>query len=69
MNILYFWEPNGGLSLADRTNPYGPLLAAALQKQGITLEFGQYAFEKPYLKERRKAGVALHRCWKSETAI
>ena len=63
MKVLYFWEPNGGLSLADRTNPYGPLLASALQKQGTTLEFGQYAFEKPYLEARRAECGAMHINW------
>lgn len=63
MNALYFWEPKGGLSLSDQTNPYGPLLAMALQKQGICLEFGQYSFEKSYLEARRGACGALHINW------
>ena len=63
MKVLYFWEPNGGLSLDDRTNPYGPLLAAALEKQGTVLEFGQYSFQKPYLEERRADCGAMHINW------
>ncbi|MDA0745608.1 MAG: glycosyltransferase [bacterium] len=63
MKVLYFWEPKGGLSLTDRTNPYGPLLTSALEKQGTILEFGQYSFEKSYLEDRRTECTAIHINW------
>ena len=42
MNALYFWEPRPGLSLDDHCNPYGPLLAQALAKRSIHLEWTSY---------------------------
>ena len=49
MNAIFFWEEAGGLTLTDKCNPYGPLLALAMEKQGISVELGEYGFEKKYL--------------------
>ena len=53
MNVLFFWERAGGLTLNHKCNPYGPLLSLAFEKIGFHLELGDYAFEKEWLKEKR----------------
>lgn len=63
MNAIFFWEKAGGLTLSHKCNPYGPLLALAMQKQNIHLELGDYAFEKEYLKQKRQTHDVLHINW------
>lgn len=63
MNALFFWEKAGGLTLEHKCNPYGPLLARAMEKCGVHLALGDYAFEKSYLKAKRKTHEVLHINW------
>jgi glycosyltransferase involved in cell wall biosynthesis len=63
MNALFFWEKVGGLTLAHKCNPYGPLLALSMKKQGIQFELGDYEFEKEYLEKKRKTTDVLHFNW------
>lgn len=63
MKALFFWEKAGGLTLEHKCNPYGPLLALAMEKLGVDLELGDYAFEKAYLEEKRKTHDVLHINW------
>ena len=63
MKAFFFWEEVGGLTLAHRCNPYAGLLASALEKQGITLELGDYSFDRPSLKEKRAEYDVLHMNW------
>ena len=63
MNAIFFWEKAGGLTLAHKCNPYGPLLALSMKKQGIQLELGDYAFEKEWLEQKRKTHDILHINW------
>ena len=63
MRVIFFWERAGGLTLSHRCNPYGPLLARALEKLDIYLELGDYAFKKQDLKSKRNDFDALHINW------
>ena len=64
MRAFFFWEAAaGGLSLQDRCNPYGPLLARDLAKLGIQLELGDYAFRQDWLKDARNDYSVLHLNW------
>lgn len=63
MNALFFWERAGGLTLAHKCNPYGPLLARAMAKLGVHLALGDYEFEKAYLEEKRETFDVLHINW------
>ena len=63
MRALFFWEPVGGLTLEHRCNPYGPLLARALEKRGVHLELGDYEFEAGWLEEKRRDFQVLHLNW------
>ena len=63
MNAIFFWEKSGGLTLAHKCNPYGPLLSLSMKKQGIQLELGDYAFEKEELENKRETTEVLHINW------
>ena len=63
MNALYFWEPRPGLSLDDHCNPYGPLLAQALAKRSIHLEWTSYDITIEELAARRADFDVLHLNW------
>ena len=63
MNALYFWEPRPGLSLDDHCNPYGPLLAQALAKRSIHLEWTRYDITIEELAARRADFDVLHLNW------
>ena len=63
MNVLYFWEPRPGLGLNDHCNPYGPLLAQALAKRGIHLEWTSYGITVEELAARRADFDVLHLNW------
>ncbi|MBT3604832.1 MAG: hypothetical protein HOE48_15745 [Candidatus Latescibacteria bacterium] len=63
MKALFFWEKAGGLTLEHKCNPYGPLLALAMEKLDVHLELGDYAFEKVYLEEKRETFDVLHFNW------
>ena len=63
MNALFFWEKAGGLTLEHKCNPYGPLLARAMEKLDVHLELGDYGFEKDYLEEKRETFDVLHINW------
>jgi glycosyltransferase involved in cell wall biosynthesis len=63
MNVLFFWEPVGGLTLKHRCNPYGPLLARALAKLDVHLELGEGEFALEWLEEKRRDFQVLHLNW------
>ena len=63
MRAFFFWEPVGGMTLEHRCNPYGPLLARALEKRDILLELGDYAFERSWIEGNRKDYDVLHMNW------
>lgn len=63
MNVRFFWEAGGDFSLAHRGNPYGPLLAHAMQARGITFSAGDYAFTKQWLDDVRATDEVLHINW------
>ena len=63
MNVFFFWEPVGGLTLKHRCNPYAGLLALALEKLDIHLELGKYAFERDWLEKNRTDFDVLHLNW------
>ena len=63
MRTLFFWEPVGGLTLADPCNPYAGLLELELKKLDIDLELGDYDFEKSWLEVKRETCDVLHFHW------
>lgn len=63
MNVFFFWEPVGGLTLQHKCNPYAGLLDLALEKHDIHLELGEYALEKSWLEEHRETHDVLHLHW------
>lgn len=63
MKVFFFWEPVGGLTLQHRCNPYAGLLALAMEKLGIHLELGEYAFEREWLEKNKKDYDVLHLNW------
>ncbi len=63
MKVFFFWEPVGGLTLKHRCNPYAGLLALAMEKRGIHLELGEYAFEREWLEKNRRDFEVLHLNW------
>jgi glycosyltransferase involved in cell wall biosynthesis len=63
MNVLFFWEPVGGLSLAHRCNPYAGLLDRALHAHDVHLELGDYGFSAAWLEEQRPTHDVLHLNW------
>lgn len=63
VNALFFWEKAGGLTLEHKCNPYGPLLARAMEKMGVHLVLGDYGFEKRYLEAQREQFDVLHINW------
>jgi glycosyltransferase involved in cell wall biosynthesis len=63
MNVRFFWEAGGDFTLAHRGNPYGPLMAIAMQKQGITFLPGDYDFKRKWLEEARESSQVLHFNW------
>ena len=63
MKAFFFWEEVGGLTLEHRCNPYAGLLAMALEKQGITLELGDYEFRRSWLRRMRTDFQVLHMNW------
>ncbi|MBB27483.1 MAG: hypothetical protein CME25_01090 [Gemmatimonadetes bacterium] len=64
MRAFFFWEKRaGGLTLDHKCNPYAGLLARELEKLGIHLELGDYAFEKEWLETHRSSYDVLHLNW------
>lgn len=63
MNVFFFWEPVGGLTLKHKCNPYAGLLAQELEKLDIYLELGEYALEKTWLEKHREKFDVLHLHW------
>ena len=63
MNVFFFWEDVGGLSLAHRCNPYAGLLALALARRDIQLELGDYTFSREWLYDNRQEFSVLHLNW------
>jgi len=63
MKVFFFWEPVGGLTLQHRCNPYAGLLSLAMEKIGIHLELGEYAFERDWLEKNKKDYNVLHLNW------
>lgn len=63
MNVFFFWEPVGGLTLQHKCNPYAGLLAQELEKQDINLHLGEYALEKKWLEDNRDSFDVLHLHW------
>ena len=41
MNVAFYWEPVGGLTLQHRCNPYAGLLAQELARLDVHLELGR----------------------------
>lgn len=60
MDVVFCWE-QAGLSW-DKANPYGALLAQALEKQEVHLEAG-VALEREWLWENRRRVSILHLNW------
>jgi beta-1,4-mannosyltransferase len=63
MNVAFYWEPVGGLTLQHHCNPYAGLLARALEERDIYLELGDYEFTKPWLDANRSRIDVLHFHW------
>ncbi|OGG57261.1 MAG: hypothetical protein A3F84_24345 [Candidatus Handelsmanbacteria bacterium RIFCSPLOWO2_12_FULL_64_10] len=63
MRAFFFWERVGGLTLDYPCNPYAGLLARALEKRGVHLELGDYAFEQAWLRSHRAEYEVLHLNW------
>ena len=63
MRVFFFWERVGGLTLAHKCNPYGPLMANAMAKRDIHFTLGDYAFDQDWLKANRKDYDVLHFNW------
>jgi glycosyltransferase involved in cell wall biosynthesis len=63
MNVAFYWEPIGGLTLQHRCNPYAGLLAQELDRLGVHLELGDYTFDKEWLEENRERIDVLHFHW------
>lgn len=63
MNVLFFWEPVGGLSLKHRCNPYAGLLDRALHTHDVHLELGDYAFSRSWLEAQRPTHDVIHFNW------
>ena len=63
MNILFFWEQVGGLTLQHRCNPYAGLLDRALHPHDIHLELGDYGFAPSWLEARRSTHEVIHLNW------
>jgi beta-1,4-mannosyltransferase len=63
MNVAFYWEPVGGLTLQHKCNPYAGLLAQELAKDDIHLELGDYGFTKPWLDENQSRIDVLHFHW------
>lgn len=62
MKVLFFWEPPG-LSL-EKSNPYGGLLGAAMERLGIGFEAGFAHHLEPSFLEANPIDV-LHQNWPS----
>ena len=63
MNVLFFWEPVGGLTLEHRCNPYAGLLDRALHAHDIHLDLGDYAFTPQWLEAQRSTHDVIHLNW------
>ena len=63
MNVLFFWEQVGGLSLEFRCNPYAGLLDGALHAHDVHLELGDYGFSRSWLEAQRPTHDVLHFNW------
>ena len=63
MNVAFFWEPVGGLTLEHKCNPYAGLLAIELEKLGVHLELGDYELTKEWLEKNRERVDVLHLHW------
>lgn len=63
MNVLFFWEPVGGLTLEHRCNPYAGLLDLALHDHDIHLDLGDYAFTPSWLEQQRSTHDVIHLNW------
>ena len=63
LNVLFFWEPVGGLSLEHRCNPYAGLLDRALHAHDVHLELGDYGFSRSWLQAKRPTHDLLHFNW------
>lgn len=63
MNVLFFWEPVGGLTLEHRCNPYAGLLDRALHRHDVHLHLGDYAFTPQWLEQHRATHDVLHFNW------
>jgi glycosyltransferase involved in cell wall biosynthesis len=63
MNVKFFWESGDDFTLAHRGNPYGPLLAIAMEKLGITFQPGNYDFTRKWIEESRESSGVLYINW------
>lgn len=63
MNVLFFWEPVGGLTLQHRCNPYAGLLDRALEAHDVHLDLGDYEFSPAWLEAQRATHDVIHLNW------
>ena len=63
MDVAFFWEPVGGLTLSHKCNPYAGLLALELEKLDVHLELGDYSLTKTWLDENKDRVDVLHLHW------
>ncbi|MBT3341665.1 MAG: glycosyltransferase [Gemmatimonadetes bacterium] len=63
MNVLFFWEPVGGLTLEHRCNPYAGLLDRALHSHDVHLTLGDDAFSPEWLEAQRATHDVIHLNW------
>ena len=63
MNVRFFWESGDDFTLAHRGNPYGPLLAIAMEALGNRFTAGDYDFARDWLETSREDSHVLHLNW------
>ena len=63
MRVAYYYSPRERLSHDDpRNNPYGTLLAEALERRGVEVEFAR-DFDENYLRANQRRVDVVHLNW------
>jgi beta-1,4-mannosyltransferase len=62
MRVAYYYCQERLPPADSRTNPYGPLLSAALERRGVAVEFA-LAFDEDFLRRNRGRIDILHLNW------
>jgi beta-1,4-mannosyltransferase len=62
MRVAYYYCQERLPPADSRTNPYGPLLCAALERRGVAVEFA-LAFDEDFLRRNRGQYDVLHLNW------